>query len=145
MPSRSSWRWPKRCDARVIKHTTPTVPVSLHFSSGIKRRIFGSQHYKIFLKTAVFRVNTVRNVGRRRPWRNAGPGETVTAGHVATSHQDVALFTRSFADLGSESSSARKVPRSKMDASTVTPSESDSAVRARLRYSGPCHQIRSYP
>ena len=63
---------------------------------------------------------------------------------MATSHQDVALFTRSFADLGSESSSARKVPRSRMDTSTVTPSGSDSAVRARLRYSGPCHQNYMY-
>jgi len=52
---------------------------------------------------------------------------------VPVSHQDVALFIRSFADLGSESSSARKNPRSRKDTSTVTPSESDSAVRARLR------------
>ena len=107
--------------------------------------LFGSQHPKIFLKTAVFRGIFDRNVARRRPWRNAGPGETVTAGHVPVSHQDVGLFIRSFADLGSESSSARKIPRSRKDTSTVTPSESDSAVRARPRYAGTCKRIRSYP
>jgi len=98
-----------------------------------------------FPKNSCISSNLVKNVARRRPWRNAGPGETVTAGHVPVSHQDVALFIRSFADLGSESSSARKNPRSRKDTSTVTPSESDSAVRARLRYAGPCHQIRLYP
>lgn len=81
-----------------------------------------------FPKNSCISRNFVRNVARRRPWRNAGPGETVTAGHVPVSHQDVALFIRSFADLGSESSSARKNPRSRKDTSTVTPSESYSAV-----------------
>ena len=98
-----------------------------------------------FPKNSCISRNLDRNVARRRPWRNAGPGETVIAGHVPVSHQDVALFVRSFADLGSESSSARKNPRSRKDTSTVTPSESDSAVHARLRYAGPCKRIRSYP
>ena len=52
---------------------------------------------------------------------------------MATSIEDAALFIRSFADLESQSSNLRKVPRSRMGASTVTPSGSDSIVRARPR------------